>query len=318
VFQTIIVQPIFNLLVLIYAIIPGHNFGLAIILFTIVVRMALWPLFRRQLHHAQAIRALQPELKRIKKESNGDRQQEARLQMELYKERQVSPFAGMAIALAQLPILLGLYASLNKIVHDPKQITEFAYPFIQNLPWIEHLKNNIHAFDNTLFGIVDLSKPALGKEGVYWWAMIIVLAGVYAQYAQSKMLLPSDKESKSLRQILKDAGRGNQADQSDVNAAVGRSTIFLIPAFVLIFTISLPAALPLYWLVGASVAILQQRRALKQDEDEMEDVAESTRPTAAQRSKRAVEAEVIETSKKSKTEQKSRHSAKASKKRRRR
>jgi YidC/Oxa1 family membrane protein insertase len=55
-FTTLIVQPIFNLLVLIYALLPGHNFGLAIILFTIVVRLLLWPLVKKQLHQAKAMR----------------------------------------------------------------------------------------------------------------------------------------------------------------------------------------------------------------------------------------------------------------------
>jgi YidC/Oxa1 family membrane protein insertase len=63
-FETLIVQPIFNLLVLIYAIIPGHNFGLAIIIFTVLVRLMMWPLVKKQLNHAKALRELQPELKK--------------------------------------------------------------------------------------------------------------------------------------------------------------------------------------------------------------------------------------------------------------
>ena len=66
-FTTFIVQPIFNLLVFIYALIPGHNFGLAIILFTVVVRLLMWPLVKKQLHQAKAMRKLQPELKKIKR-----------------------------------------------------------------------------------------------------------------------------------------------------------------------------------------------------------------------------------------------------------
>ena len=70
-FTNLVVQPIFNLLVFIYALLPGHNFGFAIIIFTIVVRLLMWPLVKKQLHHAKAMRELQPELKRIKKESKG-------------------------------------------------------------------------------------------------------------------------------------------------------------------------------------------------------------------------------------------------------
>jgi YidC/Oxa1 family membrane protein insertase len=121
-FTTIIVQPIFNLLVLIYALIPGHNFGLAIIIFTILVRLLMWPLVKKQLHHAKALRELQPELKKIKAAAKGDRQKESQLTMELYKEKEINPFASLGIVLVQLPILIGLYIGLRKIIDHPQQI----------------------------------------------------------------------------------------------------------------------------------------------------------------------------------------------------
>src|SRR6185437_10265103 len=104
-FTTYIVQPIFNLLVLIYAILPGHNFGLAIIIFTIIVRLLLWPLVKKQLHQAKAMRKLQPELKRLKKEAKGDKQKESMMLMELYKERGINPFGSIGVLIIQLPIL---------------------------------------------------------------------------------------------------------------------------------------------------------------------------------------------------------------------
>src|SRR3970040_2290353 len=119
-FTTIIVQPIFNLLVLIYALIPGHNFGLAIIIFTIIIRLLLWPLVKKQLHHAKAIRKLQPELKKIKASAKGDRRKESQMVMELYKERQINPFASLGIVLVQIPILIGLYLGLKKIIDNPQ------------------------------------------------------------------------------------------------------------------------------------------------------------------------------------------------------
>src|SRR5882762_8147392 len=98
-FTTLIVQPIFNLLVLIYAILPGHNFGLAIIIFTVIVRLLLWPLVKKQLHQAKAMRELQPEIKRIKQATKGDRQKESAMLMELYKEREISPFGSIGIVI---------------------------------------------------------------------------------------------------------------------------------------------------------------------------------------------------------------------------
>lgn len=273
-FTTLVVQPIFNLLVLIYALLPGHNFGLSIILFTVVIRLLLWPLVKKQLHQAKVMRALQPELKRIKKEAKGDRQKESLMLMELYKERGVNPFGQIGILLLQLPVLIGLYSGLSRVVNDPHAIINFAYSGLQNLPWLEELSRNIKLFDSTLFGLVDLTRAASSKAGVYWPAMAIVFVTAVMQYYQSKQLMPSDKDSRKLREILRDAGAGKQADQSEVSAAVGRSTRFMLPAFIFIAMVNLPSAIGLYWLVGGAVALFQQGRVLKRDETEMEALAD--------------------------------------------
>src|ERR1700759_4864375 len=134
-FTTIIVQPIFNLLVLIYAILPGHNFGLAIIIFTVLIRLLMWPLVKKQINQAKAMRELTPELKKIKAAAKGDRQKESQMTMELYKEREINPFASIGILLVQLPILIGLYSGLRRITSNPHELITFSYPFIHNLPW---------------------------------------------------------------------------------------------------------------------------------------------------------------------------------------
>lgn len=269
-FTTLIVQPIFNLLVLIYALIPGHNFGLAIILFTILIRILMWPLVRKQLHHARAIRELQPELKKIKQKAKGDRQKQSQLTMELYKERQINPFASLGVILVQIPILIGLYYAVKRIVDDPEQIVKFSYPFIGDLSWLQTLAADIGRFDETLFGVVDLTRRAVSEGGIYWPAMALVLGSAVAQFFQSRQLMPKSEDARSLRKILKDAGAGKAADQSEVNAAVGRSTLYLIPGFVFIISLNFPAALPLYWFTGSAFAFWQQRRILREDLNEME------------------------------------------------
>ncbi len=274
-FTTLIVQPIFNLLVLIYALLPGHNFGLAIILFTIVIRLLMWPLVKKQLHQAKAMRELQPEIKRVKKEAKGDRQRESVMLMELYKERGINPIGSIGILIPQFIILIGLYSGLNRVVHNPHAIVTSAYPALQHLGWMQTVAHNIHNFDNSLFGVVDLTRTATGKAGIYWPAMIIVLGSAVMQYYQSKQLMPNDKNARGLRQILKSAGEGKQADQSEVNAAVGRSTRFLLPVMIFLVTVNLPAALGLYWLTGGIVAFIQQGRVLGRDEAEMEAIADA-------------------------------------------
>lgn len=310
-FTTVIVQPIFNLLVLIYALIPGHNFGLAIIIFTILIRLLMWPLVKKQLHHAKAMRALQPELKRIKAATKGNRQKEQLMVMELYKERQINPFASLGLVIVQIPILIGLYSGLRRIVANPQAVIDFSYPFLRNLSWMKALASNIHRFDSSLLGIVNLSRAALGKGGVYWPAMVLVLGSAISQYYQSKQLLPQTDKSRGLRTILKDASGGKPADQTEVNAAVGRSTRYFIPLMIFLFTVNLASALSLYWLVSGLTAYIQQARVLRGDETELEAVADKSDTT---KSNTVIEGEVIPPKPKPKAKKKSSSSKKRRKK----
>jgi YidC/Oxa1 family membrane protein insertase len=274
-FTTLIVQPLFNLLVFIYAILPGHNFGFALIIFTILIRLLMWPLVKKQLHQAKAMRALQPDIKRVKKAAKGDRQKESQLLMELYKERGINPFGTFPVLIIQLIVLIGLFSGLRKVIDDPHSLITFSYPFIQNLSWVQTLSHNIHLFDNTLFGVVDLGRAALNTGGgIYWPAMLIVIGSAVAQYFQAGQLLPKDKDQRNLRTILKEANQGKQADQAEVNAAVGRSTRFFIPVLIFLFTVNIPSALSLYWLVSGLVAFVQQALVLRQDETELEAIAD--------------------------------------------
>jgi YidC/Oxa1 family membrane protein insertase len=273
VFVTFIERPVFNLLELIYALVPGHDLGVAIILFTIVIRLCLWPVLRRQLHQTKAMRRLQPELKRLKKEANGDRQKEARLQMELYKEHGVKPFATIGTLIIQLPIFIALYRSVFKLINDPSNLISFSYEPVRNLSWIQHLSNNIADFDHSFFGVVDLTRRAFDSGGLYLPALVIAIVSTIMQFYQSKLLMPDTKDARKLTQILKDAGTGKQADQSEVSAAVSKGMLYILPAFTFLFAVSVPSALGLYLFTSSAVGFLQQRHVLNQDKDEMHEVA---------------------------------------------
>jgi len=278
-FTTLIVQPIFNLLVLVYALLPGHNFGLALIIFTVIIRLLLWPLVKRQLRQTKIMRQLQPELRRIKKEAKGDRQKESLMMMELYKERGVNPLATIPILIVQLIVLIGLYSGLRRVIDHPENMVSFAYPALQHLPWLKDLASHPHDFDNTFLGFIDLSRSAIGAKGFYFPAFLLVLGSAIVQFLTSRQLMPTDKDARKLRDILKSASDGKQADQAEVNAAVGRSTQFLIPVMVFVFTIQLPAALSLYWFAGGVVAYIQQAIALREDEEDMEKLAGDGKPS---------------------------------------
>jgi membrane protein insertase Oxa1/YidC/SpoIIIJ len=123
----------------------------------------------------------------------------------------------------------------------------------------------------------------------------LVFGSAITQYLQSKQLMPTSKDGKSLRQILKDAGTGKKADQGDMQAATGRYTSFLIPIMIFFITLGIASALSLYWFVSGLIAYLQQRIILKEDETELEAVAD------APEKKKVIEGEVIAKKPKPKT-----------------
>ncbi|HSX45299.1 MAG TPA: YidC/Oxa1 family membrane protein insertase [Candidatus Saccharimonadales bacterium] len=305
-FQTVIVKPIFNLLVLIYAILPGHNFGLSIVIFTVVIRLLMWPLVKKQLHQAKAMREMQPEIKRVKAAAKGDRQKESTMLMELYKEKQISPFGSLGVLIVQLIILIGLYQGLHKVILDPHALIINSYEPLRHLSWMKILAGDIGRFDSSLLGLVDLKRAALHKGGTYWPAMVLVLGSATSQFFQGKQLMPVDKNARKLRHILKEATAGKKSDNSEINAAVGRSTSYLIPVMIFLFTVNIASALSLYWLVSGVTAYFQQARILSRDEKEMEVIADKPGRTV-------IEGEVIQKPKNS-----SDKSAKNSKKRKKR
>ena len=127
--------------------------------------------------------------------------------------------------------------------------------------------------------------------------------------------MPTDKDARKLRHILKAAGDGQQADQSEVNAAVGRSMQYVIPVMVFVFTINLAAALSLYWFVGGVVAYIQQRAALKDEGEDLVAAADEP-PLTKSGSKITISSGSTITEEPSKTTTRKNGAKKAKKKRR--
>lgn len=273
-FETLLVRPVFNLLEFIYAIIPGHDLGVAILIFTVIIRLALWPLVHRQLHHAKVMRQLQPELKKIKKAAAGDRQKEVRLQMELYKERGIKPLASIGTLVIQIPIFIALYQAVLKITNDPSSLINFSYDWVRNLPWIQTLSSDISKFDETFLGVVDLTRRGIEDGNLYFPAIAIVLVSTIMQYIQTKQMLSSDKDARKLSVILKESAAGKDVDQSEVTAAISRLMAYVLPFFIFTFGLIVPSALALYIFASSAVGYIQQRRVFKEDADELQEIAD--------------------------------------------
>jgi len=299
IFELFVVQPIFNLLLFIYSVIPGADFGIAIIIFTIIIRFALYPLVVRQLHQVKAMRKLQPELKRIKAASKGNRQAESMQMLELYKQHGVKPFRSILMLLIQLPIFIALFQVIQIFTTHRDQIAEFTYGFMQNLKPVQDLLTNPDNFNEQFLGFVDLTTHAIGANGVNIFLILLAVIAAYTQYIISKQTSPTTT-TKRLRDVLSEAGEGKQPDQAELNAVMMGKMVKFLPFMMFFIMMSLPGALVLYYVVSNLFAAVQQHFLLKRDAEEMDKMADEPakgtgkKATAKARAKVATEAKVTE------------------------
>jgi membrane protein insertase, yidC/oxa1 family len=279
-FDEFIVRPILNLLMAIYSLIP--DFGISIIVFTILVRLLLWPLIKKQLHQAKAMRKMQPELAKIKKQYAKNPQMRNLAMMELYKKHNISAFGSISVLIIQLPILIAMYRVVQIFVSSRADLGKYVYDFVKNLPVANNLVNNPDQFNQNFLGVIDLTQHAVSKDGVVIGLLVLAGVAAYLQYLTSKQLSPQSDSKRKLRDILAEAGGGKEADQSEVNAIMTRKMMKFMPLMMFMVTIYLPAALALYLATASAVGYLQNHIILKQDSLEMEEVA--NKKTASQKS----------------------------------
>lgn len=243
-FDAIFVQPLMNVLFFIYGIIPGHDFGVAVIIMTILIRFAMWPVMAKQLHSQKKMQALQPEIAKIRAETKGDKQQESARLMELYKEKEINPLASCLPLLIQLPFLIALFAVFTRATQGVEAIAPLLYGPVKNLAWIQQVIQNPSLFSAELFGIVDLA----AKNNI----VLALLAGA-TQYYQVWQITPKN------------------VDANDPTAAANKMMTWMFPLLTAWIGYTLVAALPLYWAVSNGISILQQTLTMREEVDKMEE-----------------------------------------------
>lgn len=298
IFEILIVQPLFNLLMALYALIPGGDFGISIILFTILLRLAMHPLVRRQLHQTKAMRRLQPELEEIKRRTKGNRQLQSMQMMELYKRHGVSPFRSIGIVLIQLPVFIALYIVIQVFTLHRNELSRWTYDFVENIGSIKYIVEHPDAFNEKLLGVVNLTQHAFANGNINLILVAVAIVAAIGQYIQSKQTMPQVGSKRRLRDIINDAANGKEADQSEINTAIMNKMIYMLPVFMLFIMLTLPGAIALYYAVTTIVAVIQQHIILREDEEELQEIASEhpakpkTQPTAKSRAENAKEANV--------------------------
>jgi YidC/Oxa1 family membrane protein insertase len=240
-----ILNPFTNVLLFIYNII-GHNFGVAIILFTILIRAITWPLNAQQLKGAKVMQDLQKDKEwlDIQKKYAKDREKLASEQMRIYKERGINPFASCLPTLIQFPIIIGLYQSITRaLAATPLGLLQLAssiYPSFLNGALLIPLNSRFLWMDlGRTEGIpfpVGFSLPFL-PYGFPTLALIVAVT----TYLQTKLTLPP-------------SSGGGPNDQS---AAMNSMMSVYMPLLLGYFALNFASGLAVYFVTSNVLGIVQ-------------------------------------------------------------
>lgn len=236
-FNALVYQPIYNLLIFVYTIIP--DFGVAIILVTVLIKLILIPLSKKQIESQKKMQEMQPKIKEIQAKYKNDKEKQSRALVEFYKENKSNPFSGCLPMVVQLIFLIAIYRVLFNISQAGLKVDAAGlYNFVPNPEKINHM----------FVGLIDLSATInLGSITLSSLPhLILVILAAASQYIQTKMLMS--------KQSLKPAKPG----EADFSQIMTKQMLFLGPLLTLFIGIKFPAGLALYWLVSTLFMIAQQ------------------------------------------------------------
>ena len=297
----IIVRPIVNILFVIFNLV--HDFGLAIIIFTIIVKLCMWPLMKRQLKQTRLMRELQPELTKIKKNCKGNKQLESLQTMDLYKRYNVKPFASILTLIIQLPIFIAIFSAIRVIAtplpqdnlmnraydivayegSEIRQLEEKQKVYLADLANTELSaeEKTPYDFHPQLFGVIRLDVKASDViSGKFSWsALFILVCAILAsvvQYVVTKQQMPSGKseKKKKFREILKEAKEGKEIEDSDVSNLTSGQMSAMMPIMMFIIMFNLNGALAFYYFLSNIITIIQQKIILKNISRSIDDMTD--------------------------------------------
>ena len=317
----LVVRPIVNIQFMIFNLV--HDFGLAIIIFAVLVKICMWPLTKKQLNQTKLIRKIQPELTQIKKNCKGNKQMESLQTMDLYKRYNVKPFASILTLFIQLPIFIAIFSAIRVIATPLPQdnLMNRAYGIVayegseirelegkqeayladltnENIPAEEKTEYDFHP---QLFGTINLDVKAsdvlMGKFS--WSALFILACAIMAsvvQYYATRQQMPSGKSEKrkKFRDLIQEAKDGRELDESDISAMTTGQMSMMMPIMMFIIMFNLNGALSFYYFLSNIITVFQQKVILKRVDDEID---AATDKAVLKELRNIQEAEVVENKK---------------------
>ncbi len=236
-FNTLLYEPLFNALILLYEYLPGNDFGIAVIVLTVLIKLALSPLGIKGIKAQKALAELQPRMKEIQEKFKHDKEKQAKAMMAFYQKEKINPLSGCLPLLVQLPIIIALYRVFWNGFKDGEMVHLYSFvPFSG-------------VIDPMFLGLIDLSVPCIP---------LAFLAGCL-QFFQTKMMSSQKKTNKE--QPIKKNNKETQF--SDI---MQKQMLYFFPIFTVFILWNLPSAIGLYWATFTIFAIAQQHFIFKSQE----------------------------------------------------
>ncbi|MCA9821246.1 MAG: membrane protein insertase YidC [Dehalococcoidia bacterium] len=221
IFGTLLLNPMVNFLVLLTHLLWG-SFGLAIIAFTIIIRIATFPLTLRQLHQTRAMQELQPMVQEIQKKYSDPRRRQQEL-MSAYKEAGVNPIGCLGPMLIQMPVLIALFYAVRFTLPASPEALEHLSARLYDFSYIQHAV----PIEETFLGL-DLREPAL---------LMVGLVGITSWLQTKTTVSPSAMNDERVRQ-----------QQMMMQ--------WMLPGMFAFFALSFPSGVSLYWVVNSIVGVV--------------------------------------------------------------
>ena len=291
----VVVRPIVNVLFLIYNVIG--DFGSAIILFTILVKLLMYPLTKKQLFQTRLMKKIQPELVEIRKNSNGNKQLESLQTMDLYKKYNIHPFRSILTIFIQLPIFIALFSAIRiMVVPTPdanlenraysfvayegskiSEVIELQRPYLADKTddSIPNEDKTAYDFHPVLFGLIPLDGYASGVLSLNFslanlFALGCALVATLVQYIVTKQQQPTNKKHR-FRDLMADAKAGKDIDQSALSDLSTSQMNIMMPLMMFIIMFSLPGALVFYYFLSNLLSMALNKFILHRAERTMDD-----------------------------------------------
>ena len=209
------------------------SYGLAIVLMTIIIKIVLFPLTKKQIESTRAMMKIQPKMDEIRKKYKNDPTRLNQELAKLYKENNMNPLAGCLPLLIQMPILFGMYYSIRGLKDHHEVLGSFL--------WVPEISKST----NEIIEGLSFTDPQ------YLLAFVLPLVSAFTTYIQAKQTMPKKNP--------------NDKQQDGVMGMMqGQMMTYFMPLIIGVWSLSFPSALVIYWITMNIMQIAQQAYVNKQ------------------------------------------------------